>query len=115
MDIKRYGSGPLLSQAVVRGDTVYLSGKVPKDVSQDIKGQTKQILDDIDRTLAKLGSDRTKVLTATIWLKDIKDRDAMNEVWLAWADPRNLPARACVQAALANPKILVEIMVTAAI
>ena len=115
MTIKRCESGPLLSQAVVHGDTIYLSGKVPKDRSLDIKGQTRQILDDIERTLAALGSDKSKILTATIWLKSIGDRDAMNEVWLAWVDKDNLPARACVEAALANPDILVEIMVTAAV
>ena len=114
MAIQRHDSGPLMSQAVVHGDTVYLAGKVAKDLAQDVAGQTRQILDNIQATLNTVGSDKSKLLSATIWLKDIKDRDAMNEVWTSWADADNLPARACVQAEMARPEVLVEIMVTAA-
>jgi enamine deaminase RidA (YjgF/YER057c/UK114 family) len=114
MDIKRHDPSPILSNAVEYGNTVYLAGIVADDPSQDVKGQTKQILDKIDRLLAKAGSNKSKVLSANIWVTDIKNRTAMNEIWTAWADPGNLPARACVEAKLADPRMLVEIMVVAA-
>ena len=111
MTITRHDQSAILSQAVIYGDTVYLAGVVAKDLKQDVKGQTKQVLDDIDRLLAKSGSNKSKVLTATIWVTDIRNRAPMNEVWTAWVDKQNLPARACVEAALADPNALVEIMV----
>jgi enamine deaminase RidA (YjgF/YER057c/UK114 family) len=114
MEIKRHDPSPILSQAVEHGNTVYLAGIVADDVSQDIKGQTKQIVDKIDRLLAKCGSHKSKILSANIWVTDINLRAAMNEVWTAWADPKNLPARACVEAKLADPRMVVEIMVVAA-
>ena len=114
MSITRHDPTSILSQAVVHGDTVYLAGIVAKDLKKDVKGQTKEIVDDIDRLLAKCGSNKSKILSATIWVTDIRNRAAMNEVWSAWVDPKNLPARACVEAALADPAALVEIMVIAA-
>ena len=114
MSIQRHDQSSILSQAVVHGDTVYLAGVVAKDVEQDIKGQTKQVLDEIDRLLAKCGSGKSKVLSAQIWVTDIRNRAPMNEVWSAWIDKANLPARACVEAKLADPRALVEIMVIAA-
>jgi enamine deaminase RidA (YjgF/YER057c/UK114 family) len=114
MSIVRHESGPLLSLAAEHGGTVYLAGIVPKDVRKDIKGQTQEVLAEIDRLLAKAGSDKSKVLSATIWLTDMRNRPAMNEVWTAWTDPKNLPVRACVEAKLADPACLVEIMVVAA-
>ena len=114
MTITRHDQSPILSQAVVYGDTVYLAGVVAKNLDQDIKGQTKQVLDEIDRLLAKCGSSKSKALSATIWVTDIRNRAPMNEVWTAWADPKNMPARACIEAKLADPRGLVEIMVTAA-
>ena len=114
MSITRHDQSAILSQAVQYGDTVYLAGVVAKNLDQDVKGQTKQILDDIDRLLAKCGSNKSKVLSATIWVTDIRNRAPMNEVWTAWVDSKNLPARACVEAKLADPKALVEIMVIAA-
>ena len=114
MSIVRHDPSPILSHAVEYGDTVYLAGIVADDPSQDVKGQTKQILDKIDRLLAKCGSHKSKVLSANIWVTDIKNRPAMNEVWTAWVDAKNLPARACVEAKLADPRMLVEIMVVAA-
>jgi enamine deaminase RidA (YjgF/YER057c/UK114 family) len=114
MSITRHDQTAILSQAVQYGDTVYLAGVVAKNLDQDVKGQTKQILDDIDRLLAKCGSSKSKVLSATIWVTDIRNRAPMNEVWTAWVDAKNLPARACVEAKLADPKALVEIMVIAA-
>ena len=73
-----------------------------------------RIVDEIDRLLAKCGSSKSKLLSATIWVTDIRNRPPMNEAWTEWVDKKNLPARACVEAALADPKALVEIMVTAA-
>ena len=114
MSIARHDPTAILSNAVVHGDTVYLAGVVAKDLDKDVKGQTKEILDEIDRLLGKCGSDKSKILSATIWVTDIRNRAPMNEVWTAWVDKKNLPARACVEAALADPKALVEIMVVAA-
>jgi len=114
MSIVRHDQSSILSQAVEHGDTVYLAGVVAKDVRKDIKGQTKEVLDEIDRLLAKCGSSKSKVLSATIWVTDIRNRAPMNEVWTAWVDPKNMPARACVEAKLADPAALVEIMVVAA-
>jgi enamine deaminase RidA (YjgF/YER057c/UK114 family) len=114
MSIKRHDAGSILSQAVEHGETVYLAGVVAKNLDADVKGQTREILGEIDRLLAKCGSDKSKLLSATIWVTDIRNRVPMNEVWTAWTDPKNLPARACVEARLADPRALVEIMVTAA-
>jgi enamine deaminase RidA (YjgF/YER057c/UK114 family) len=71
-------------------------------------------LNEIDRLLAKCGSNKSKILAATIWVTDIRNRAPMNEVWTAWVDPKNMPARACIETKLADPRGLVEIMVTAA-
>ena len=114
MSIARHDPTSILSNAVVHGSTVYLAGVVAKDLDQEIKGQTRQVLDEIDRLLAKCGSSKSKVLSATIWVTDIRNRAGMNEVWTAWVEKSSLPARACVEAKLADPKALVEIMVVAA-
>jgi enamine deaminase RidA (YjgF/YER057c/UK114 family) len=114
MSISRHDQSAILSQAVVHGETVYLAGVVAKNLDADVKGQTKEVLAEIDRLLAKCGSGKAKVLSATIWVTDIRNRAPMNEVWTAWVDPKNLPARACVEAKLADPRALVEIMVVAA-
>jgi enamine deaminase RidA (YjgF/YER057c/UK114 family) len=114
MSIQRHDPTSILSNAVVHGDTVYLAGVVASDLKKDVKGQTKEILDEIDRLLAKCGSNKSKILSATIWVTDIRNRAPMNEVWTAWVDTENLPARACVEAKLADPSALVEIMVVAA-
>jgi enamine deaminase RidA (YjgF/YER057c/UK114 family) len=114
MSVTRHEPGPILSLAVEHGNTVYLAGIVPKNLKNDIKGQTAEVLAEIDRLLAKCGTNKSKVLTATIWVTDIRNREPMNEAWTAWVDPKNLPARACIEAKLANPACLVEIMVTAA-
>ena len=103
-----------MSSAVIHGDTVYLQGLTGEDASADIKGQTQSVLDRIDARLAEVGSDKSKILSATIWVRDIADRDPMNEVWVDWIDPENPPVRACVEAKLARPELLVEIMVVAA-
>jgi len=114
MSISRHDQSAILSQAVVHGETVYLAGVVAKNLDADVKGQTKEVLAEIDRLLAKCGSGKAKVLAATIWVTDIRNRAPMNEVWTAWVDAKNLPARACVEAKLADPRALVEIMVVAA-
>ena len=114
MSVKRLEVGPRLSQAVVHGNTVYLAGIVAGD-EPTTKGQTEAILKKIDALLAAAGSNKTKLLSATIYLADMKKYDEMNSAWDAWVDPTNTPARATVEAKLAQQKYLVEIMVTAAI
>jgi enamine deaminase RidA (YjgF/YER057c/UK114 family) len=114
-DIRRIDPGPRLSEASIHGDRMYLSGMIPEDTSQDITGQVKQALGEIDALLAKGGSDKTKVLSAVIWLADINDFAAMNAVWDAWVSPGNTPARATLQARLNDPNMKIEIMVVAAI
>ncbi len=107
------GPGPRMSRCVVKGDTVYVAGLTASDASADIGGQTQQILDKIDGYLAMAGSDKSKLLQANLWITDMANFAGMNEVWNAWVDPENPPVRACVQAGLARPELLVEIMVTA--
>lgn len=114
MNITRHGQSPILSQAVEHGDTVYLAGVLANDLGKDIKGQTREVLAEIDRLLAKSGSSKSKLLQCHIWVTDIRHRAPMNEVWSEWVDQANLPARACVEARLADPRALVEIMVIAA-
>jgi len=113
MAIKRHNVGPRMSQAVENGNTVYLAGLVADDASQDVKGQTKQILAKIDALLKAAGTDKSKLLSANIWLTDIATWSQMNEVWDAWVSPGNTPARATVEAKLAGPGLKVEIMVQA--
>jgi enamine deaminase RidA (YjgF/YER057c/UK114 family) len=103
----------ILAKAVEYHGFVYLQGCTAKDVSKDIKGQTAEVLEAIDTILETHGTDKTRILQAQIWLKDIRDRDAMNELWSAWLPKEGAPARACVEANMADPRILVEIMVTA--
>ncbi len=103
----------VLSKAVEYHNFVYVQGCTAKDVSKDIKGQTAETLALIDSILETHGTDKTRLLQAQIWLKDIRDRDAMNELWCNWLPKDGAPARACVQANMADPRILVEIMVTA--
>ena len=113
MTIQRMEVGPRMSQVVVHGDMVYLAGQVADDHGADIATQTQQILARIDALLAQAGTDKSKILTAQIWLRDIGDFAAMNAVWDPWVSPGNPPARACVEAKLAVDTLLVEIMVVA--
>jgi enamine deaminase RidA (YjgF/YER057c/UK114 family) len=115
MKIERIDPGPRMSEAVVHGDRIHLSGMIPEDSALDIAGQVRQALAEIDALLARAGTTRSNILTATIWLADIRDFAAMNAVWDAWVVPGHAPARATVQAALNDPKLKVEIMVVAAI
>lgn len=119
MTIQRHGitSGanglPIISRTVVRGDTVYLCGVTP-DPTGDIKSQTKDVLDRIDQLLEKAGTNKSKLLTAQVWLADMALFEEHNAVWNEWVDRSNPPVRACVSAGLWRPGMLVEIMVTAA-
>ena len=114
MSIQRFETGPRMSQAVVHGNTVYLAGVVADDLKADTAGQTKQILGKIDRLLKLAGTDKTKILSANIWLTDMRTFADMNKEWDAWVSAGNTPARATVEAALAGPDYRVEIMVVAA-
>lgn len=104
-----------MSQAVVHNGIVYLSGQVD-GTAEDVTGQTKNVLAKVDKYLQEAGTDKSKLLTSTIWVKDIeRDFGAMNEVWNSWIDPSNKPVRATTEASLANPKLLVEVQVSAAL
>ncbi|CAE6819889.1 2-iminobutanoate/2-iminopropanoate deaminase [Paraburkholderia aspalathi] len=115
MQIKRYESGKRMSQAVVYGGLAFLAGQVADDPNQDVKGQTAQILAKIDRLLEQVGSDKTRILSASIWLADYQSFAEMNEVWDAWVPEDQAPARACVESKLAFPQYTVEIAVIAAV
>ena len=115
MTITRFGTGDRMSQAVVHGDTVYLAGQVADDTSEGVAGQTAQILAKIDARLAEAGSDKSKLLSANLWISDMRFFNEMNKVWDAWVSPGNTPCRACVEATLAAPQYQVEIMVIAAL
>ncbi|MBV9735565.1 MAG: RidA family protein [Acidisphaera sp.] len=110
--IIRTEAGGVLAKAVEYHGFVFCQGVTAKDLSQDIRGQTRQVLAQIDAILETHGTDNTRLLQALIWLKDIRDRDVMNEIWSAWLPSGGAPARACVQANMADPRVLVEIMVT---
>src|SRR5437588_3260478 len=114
MSITRHDTGPRMSKAVVHGNTVYLAGIVANEPKgKDMTAQTKDILAQIDGFLAKAGTDKSKLLSANIWVTDMKEFAAMNAVWDAWVSPGNTPARATVEAGLASPDYKVEIMVVA--
>jgi enamine deaminase RidA (YjgF/YER057c/UK114 family) len=111
----RIGVGPRMSQAVVHGDTVFVSGTVAdKAAGKSVGEQTKEILGIIDEILAKAGTNKTKILSANIWLVDIKTFAEMNTVWDAWVAQGHTPARATVEAKLAAPQFAVEIACIAA-
>jgi enamine deaminase RidA (YjgF/YER057c/UK114 family) len=115
MSIKRFDVGSRMSQAVVHGNTVYLAGQVARNAAGGSVGeQTKDILAIIDRLLAQAGTEKSKLLSANIWLSDIATFNEMNAVWDAWVAPGSTPCRACVESRLASPQYNVEIMVTAA-
>ncbi|MBB3932316.1 enamine deaminase RidA (YjgF/YER057c/UK114 family) [Kaistia hirudinis] len=111
--ITRFESGPRMSQAVVHGDTIYLAGQVGP-TGETVAEQTASALAEVDRLLALTGSDKSRLLSATIWLADVNDFAEMNSVWDAWVDKNNPPARATGEAKLAAPKYKVEIIITAA-
>jgi enamine deaminase RidA (YjgF/YER057c/UK114 family) len=115
MSITRHQSGARMSQMVIHGDTIYLAGQVANDPKADILKQTQEVLDKIDALLAQAGSDKSKILTAQIWLANISHFAQMNTIWDAWVSKGNAPARACIEARLATPDYLVEIGVIAAL
>jgi enamine deaminase RidA (YjgF/YER057c/UK114 family) len=112
--ITRTDIGPRMSQVVSHGDTLYLAGQVAADFSADIKEQTRSVLAKIDALLAPAGSSKENLLSVTIYIRDMKDFAAMNEIWDGWVPQGQTPARACVQAPMALPDILVEMSVIAA-
>ncbi|MBN9006656.1 MAG: RidA family protein [Rhizobiales bacterium] len=115
MTIQRFETGPRMSQAVVHGNTVYLAGIVANKTAGDsVSKQTQEVLSIIDGHLAKAGTDKSKLLAATIYLTDMKTFADMNAAWDAWVSAGNTPARATVEVKLAAPQYNVEIMVTAA-
>jgi enamine deaminase RidA (YjgF/YER057c/UK114 family) len=115
MSIQRFETGPRMSQVVVHGNTVYLAGVVANTTKgESVTKQTEEILSIIDSHLAKAGTDKSKLLTATIYITDMKTFPEMNAVWDRWVSAGNTPARATVEAKLAAPQYNVEIMVTAA-
>ena len=114
-DIVRLQVGPRMSQAVCHGGVVHLAGQVADDVALDVSGQTRQVLAAIDRLLEEAGSEKSRILQATVYLADIADFAAMNSVWDAWVPQGHTPARATVEAKLATPAYRVEIQVVAAL
>lgn len=115
-DIIRIDVGPRMSQAVVHGNVVYVSGQVALDApGESVTAQTQNILDRIDALLAKAGTDKTKLLSASVWLADIATFGDLNAVWDAWVAEGHTPARATVESKLAAPQFTVEIAVTAAV
>lgn len=111
--ITRHDAGPILSRAVDYHGFVFLAGLTANDLSKDVEGQTEEILTQIDAELERCGTDKTRLLSAQIWVKHIADRARMNPIWTKWLPPGGAPARACVQAEMADPRHLVEIMVVA--
>ena len=115
MTIQRIETNARMSKVVMHGDTVFLAGLIAdKTLGQSVAEQTREILGLIDSYLAKAGTDKSKLLTATIWLSDIRTVDELNKVWDAWVTPGQTPARACIEALLQGPEKKVEIQVTAA-
>ncbi|KGU57359.1 aminoacrylate peracid reductase [Xanthomonas phaseoli pv. phaseoli] len=112
--LQRFDAGPRMSEMTVHAGVCYLAGQIAEDASQDITGQTRQVLGEIDKLLALAASDKTKILRAEIFLADIADFDGMNAAWDQWVPHGFTPARATVEARLARPEWKVEIVVTAA-
>ncbi|GHD65279.1 RidA family protein [Jeongeupia chitinilytica] len=113
--IQRYHIGPRLAEIVVHNNTVYLAGQIADTLDKDARGQTDEVLACIDRLLAEVGSDKQKILSVTIYLADMADYDDMNEAWSAWVPQGHTPARATVEARLADPRYKVEMSVIAAL
>jgi len=115
MEIKRLHVGARLSEAAIHNGVVYLAGQIAEDVTQNIDGQTREVLAHVDRLLAEAGSSKARILMCQIFLADIKDIAAMNAIWDEWVPAGHTPPRATVQAMLARPELLVEVVVTAAL
>jgi enamine deaminase RidA (YjgF/YER057c/UK114 family) len=115
MKNKRLYVGKRLSEVAVHNETVYLAGQIAEDTTQDIEGQTREVLGHVDRLLNEVGSDKTCVLSCQIYISDMANFAGMNVVWDEWVAQGHTPPRATVEAKLANPACLVEIVVTAAL
>lgn len=115
MDIQRYETKARMSRAVVHNHTVYLCGQVAKDASMGITEQTETTLEKIEALLESVGSCKDKILSATVYIRDMNDFANMNAVWDNWITPGMAPARACVQASMAREALLVEISIVAAV
>jgi enamine deaminase RidA (YjgF/YER057c/UK114 family) len=113
--IQRFDVGTRLSEMAVYNGVAYLAGQVPADASADMAGQTRQVLAAVDALLARAGTDKSRILMCQIFLADLSDFPAMNEVWDAWVSAGHTPPRATVQAKLAKPQWRIEVVVTAAI
>jgi enamine deaminase RidA (YjgF/YER057c/UK114 family) len=113
--LRRFHVGDRLSEMTIYNGTVYLAGQVASDASQDIRGQTTQVLAAIDKLLTEAGTDKAHILMCQIFIKDLADFPAMNAVWEDWLAPGDAPPRATVQANLAKPEWKVEMVVTAAV
>lgn len=113
--IQRIEAGARMSEASIHDGVVYLAGQVAETADADAEAQTREVLAAIDALLAQAGSDKTRILRAQIFLADIADFAGMNRAWDAWVVPGQAPARATVEARLANPAWKVEIVVTAAL
>ncbi|MET3107365.1 enamine deaminase RidA (YjgF/YER057c/UK114 family) [Oxalobacteraceae bacterium GrIS 2.11] len=113
-EIKRHHVGARMSEMAIYNSTVYLAGQVASDAGLDIVGQTQDVLAQIDKLLAEAGTDKSRILMAQIYLSDLANFAGMNQVWDAWVVNGNTPPRATVQAALAKPEWLIEIVITAA-
>lgn len=113
MNIERHGTTQRFSDVVAHGNTVYLV-EVPGNLDADITAQTENLLASVERLLAQAGSDKSRLLQATLYLQDMTDYAAMNAVWDAWVPAGTAPVRACIEARLADPRYKVEIVLTAA-
>ena len=113
MQVVRHEANAVYCKVAEANGFVFTAGIIPTDLAKDVKGQTAEVLVEIDRLLGLCGSDKSKVVSATIWLNDIRHREAMNEAWTAWTGGKNAPVRACVEAKLIDPRMLVEIGVVA--
>ena len=114
MEITRLHVGKRLSEVAIHNGTIYLAGQIAEDTTQDIIGQTREVLGHVDRLLMEAGSDKTCILSCQIYLADMKDFAGMNEVWDDWVASGHTPPRATVEARLANPAVLVEVVIIAA-
>ncbi|MEO8101430.1 MAG: RidA family protein [Betaproteobacteria bacterium] len=114
MSIQRFHVGARMSEMAIHNNTIYLAGQVAGDPSLDITGQTRQVLEAIDKLLAEAGSDKSKILSTTIYIADMADFPSMNVIWDAWVVPGSTPPRATVEAKLAKSTYKVEIQMVAA-
>ncbi len=113
MPIERFETSAVYSKVTQANGWVFTAGVIPTDLARDCEGQTAEVLAEIDRLLALAGTNKANVVQATVWLNDIRHRDAMNKSWSAWLGGKDAPARACVEAKLIDPRMLVEISVVA--